>query len=147
MLCYSSLLFLLSLPSWPIKLPILFYLKKNGKRRSFPLARGHDGKSKRRGRLPFPFPLSPASWHKAWSQWKREEHRGCVDWIETFLMSPAPFTFSHIGRNFNRPPPLQKKQKNLSMPPLYIFAQSHNFTNFDFRDVTVLLTGLCRLQR
>ena len=75
--------------------------------------------------LPFPFSLSPASWHKAWSQWKREEHRGGVDWIETFLMSPAPCTFSHIGRNFNRPPPRSKKKK-LSMPPLYIFAQSHN---------------------
>ena len=29
--------------------------------------------------LPFPFSLSPALWHKARSQWKREEHRGGVD--------------------------------------------------------------------
>ena len=71
--------------------------------------------------LPFPFSLSPALWHKARSQWKREEHRGGVDWIETFLMSPAPYTFSHIGRNFNRPPRAPPKKK-IFMPPVYILA-------------------------
>ena len=72
--------------------------------------------------LPLHFPLSSPPIGTKTSQRKREEHRGSVDWIETFLMSPALYTFSHIGRNFQYPPPPAPPKKNISMPPVYILA-------------------------
>ena len=127
------------------QLSFLFYfifLKKMGNVGVFPWRVAMMGRAKGAVVLPLHFPFSSPPIGTKTSQRKREEHRGSVDWIETFLMSPALYTFSHIGRNFQYPPPPAPPKKNYLHASRLYFSQSHNFTNFNFRDVTLLFSRL-----
>ena len=149
MLCYSSTVCCSWCRCHRGQLSFLFYfifLKKMGNVGVFPWRAAMMGRASRaKGAvvLPLHFPLSSPPIGTKTSQRKREEHRGSVDWIETFFMSPALYTFSHIGRNFQYPPlPAPTTTKNISMPPVYILANPIISQILNFRDVILLLSRL-----
>ena len=103
---------------------MLFFLK-NGKRRSFPLARGHDGKgfkSKRRGRSSPPFPPLLSLLVAQRRPSGRERNTGAVLIESKRFWCPRPLIpLVTLAEIFNTCPPPPKK-KYISMPPVYILA-------------------------